>query len=88
MYYVGHFVHRFMVDRGVVGCNWIELPMGAWSIRPDYQRGNQPGRVSRCQIEVDVAWNEFIVHAPDDEWSTIAPFRILSFDIECAGRPG
>jgi DNA polymerase delta subunit 1 len=37
---------------------------------------------------VDVAWDKFISHAPEDEWSTVAPFRILSFDIECAGRKG
>ena len=27
-------------------------------------------------------------HAPDDHWQRIAPLRILSFDIECAGRKG
>ncbi len=43
---------------------------------------------SRCQIEVDVAWNKFVSHEPEGEWSDIAPFRILSFDIECAGRKG
>lgn len=30
----------------------------------------------------------FVSHAPDGEWSTVAPLRILSFDIECAGRKG
>ena len=30
----------------------------------------------------------FISHAPEGEWSRIAPLRILSFDIECAGRKG
>ena len=29
-----------------------------------------------------------ISHAPESTWSTIAPLRILSFDIECAGRKG
>lgn len=29
-----------------------------------------------------------ISHAPEGEWSDIAPLRILSFDIECAGRKG
>ena len=29
-----------------------------------------------------------ISHAPDGQWSRIAPLRILSFDIECAGRKG
>ena len=46
------------------------------------------GHMSRCQIELDVSWEDFISHAPEGEWSSIAPFRILSFDIECAGRKG
>lgn len=40
------------------------------------------------QIEVDVLWNEFTSHPPDGDWQKIAPMRILSFDIECAGRKG
>ncbi|KAL0841933.1 hypothetical protein ABMA28_014163 [Loxostege sticticalis] len=76
---------RFMVDTSVVGCSWIELPEGKWSLRSK----NTPIRPeSRCQIEVDVAWNAFIAHQPEGEWSKVAPFRILSFDIECAGRKG
>lgn len=27
-------------------------------------------------------------HAPEGDWLKIAPLRILSFDIECAGRKG
>lgn len=44
--------------------------------------------MTRCQIEVDVAWDKVISHAPEGEWADVAPFRILSFDIECAGRKG
>jgi DNA polymerase delta subunit 1 len=29
-----------------------------------------------------------VSHAPEGSWSKIAPLRILSFDIECAGRKG
>ena len=43
---------------------------------------------TRCQIEVDVSWEDFVSHAPEGEWAEVAPFRILSFDIECAGRKG
>lgn len=32
--------------------------------------------------------DDLISHAPDGEWSKLAPLRILSFDIECAGRKG
>lgn len=33
-------------------------------------------------------YDAFISHAPDGDWSKIAPLRVLSFDIECAGRKG
>ena len=29
-----------------------------------------------------------IAYQPEGEWSKMAPLRILSFDIECAGRKG
>lgn len=76
---------RFMVDTGVVGCSWIELPGGTYKQR---SRFSVPTIESRCQIEVDVAFDKFIAHEPEGEWAKVAPFRILSFDIECAGRKG
>ncbi|XP_034110049.1 DNA polymerase delta catalytic subunit [Drosophila albomicans] len=76
---------RFMVETQVVGCNWIELPPGAWRLRG---RNSKPAPESRCQLEVDVAYDQFISHEPEGEWSKVAPLRILSFDIECAGRRG
>uniref|UniRef100_A0A8D8ACP3 DNA polymerase n=1 Tax=Culex pipiens TaxID=7175 RepID=A0A8D8ACP3_CULPI len=76
---------RFMVDTNVVGCSWIEIPEGKWRIR---RKGKGLALETRCQIEIDVAYNEFIAHDPEGEWSKVAPFRILSFDIECAGRKG
>lgn len=33
-------------------------------------------------------FSDLISHAPEGEFSKMAPFRILSFDIECAGRKG
>ena len=76
---------RFMVETKVVGCSWIELPPGTWRKR---EKGKRPELVSRCQLEVDVAYDKFIAHEPEGEWAKMAPFRILSFDIECAGRKG
>jgi len=75
-----------MVDTSVVGCSWIELSPGSWKLRGQY--GHMLELTTRCQLEVDVAWDAFVTHAPEGEWSKIAPFRILSFDIECAGREG
>ena len=33
-------------------------------------------------------YDNIVSHAPEGTWSKIAPLRILSFDIECAGRKG
>jgi DNA polymerase delta subunit 1 len=76
------FEIRFMADTKVVGCNWIELPPGKHRVR-------QAGKTTtRSQIEVDISWDDFVSHAPEGEWADVAPFTILSFDIECAGRKG
>ncbi|XP_030767293.1 DNA polymerase delta catalytic subunit [Sitophilus oryzae] len=76
---------RFMVDTNILGCCWIELPPKTWYERTDFSAHS---KTSRCQIEVDVAWDNFISHAPEGEWGDVAQFRIHSFDIECAGRKG
>ncbi|RDB23547.1 DNA polymerase delta catalytic subunit [Hypsizygus marmoreus] len=73
---------RFMIDTKVVGMNWIEVPAGKYSIVSD------AGKRSHCQLEINVRYDNFISHAPEGAWSKIAPLRILSFDIECAGRKG
>jgi DNA polymerase delta subunit 1 len=72
------FALRFMIDRGVQGVSWIELPAKKWV-------HTQP-HISTCQLEVDCFVDDFIAHAPDGEWIKTPPLRILSFDIECAGR--
>ncbi|EJD34100.1 putative delta DNA polymerase [Auricularia subglabra TFB-10046 SS5] len=76
------YILRFMVDTHVVGMNWVTVPAGKYKLRTSQTRR------SSCQIELDVRWDEFISHTPEGEWSAMAPLRILSFDIECAGRKG
>ena len=73
---------RFMVDLNVYGVNWIELPKGSFTLR------NPVTKISKCQIEVDTDVTRLTSHAPNGVWSSIAPLRIFSFDIECAGRKG
>ncbi|PWA33263.1 hypothetical protein CCH79_00013575 [Gambusia affinis] len=86
------FEIRFMVDSDVVGCCWIELPTGKYRVREEKSStdtdSQTPGKVSFCQYEVDVGWTDFISHPAEGEWQKIAPLRVLSFDIECAGRKG
>ncbi|XP_049977235.1 DNA polymerase delta catalytic subunit [Alexandromys fortis] len=74
------FEIRFMVDADIVGCNWLELPAGKYVTRAK--------KATLCQLEVDVLWSDVISHPPEGQWQRIAPLRVLSFDIECAGRKG
>ncbi|KAB5556432.1 hypothetical protein DKX38_007341 [Salix brachista] len=74
------FALRFMIDCNVVGGNWIEVPAGK------YRKTSKS--LSNCQLEFDCLYSELISHAAEGEFSKMAPFRILSFDIECAGRKG
>lgn len=76
------FEIRFMADMNIIGCNWIEIPAGVYKIREKNEY------MSRCQLEVDLQCKDIISYPAEGEWIKIAPLRILSFDIECAGRKG
>lgn len=76
------FVLRFMIDTGMVGCSWVELPARAYALAP------QTARRSSMQLEAEIDWQQLMCHAPSGEWLRTAPLRIMSFDIECAGRKG
>ncbi|XP_068330245.1 DNA polymerase delta catalytic subunit [Pyrus communis] len=73
------FALRFMIDCNIVGGNWIEVPAGKY-------KTTKP--LSYCQLEFHCLYLDLISHTPEGEFSKMAPFRILSFDIECAGRKG
>lgn len=62
--------------------SWVEAPADK------YQLVTEDHRHSSCQIEAEVSYMDLISHEPKGEWSKMAPLRILSFDIECAGRKG
>ncbi|KAK7334608.1 hypothetical protein VNO80_26368 [Phaseolus coccineus] len=74
------FALRFMIDCNIVGGNWIETPAGKYK--------KIAKSLSYCQLEFDCLYSDLISHAPEGEYSKMAPFRLLSFDIECAGRKG
>ncbi|KJH52362.1 DNA polymerase [Dictyocaulus viviparus] len=73
---------KFMAKSGIVGCGWVEIPIGKGKII------NKSEQSSRCQIEVEVKLKDLLVHEPEGIWSDVAPIRTLSFDIECMGRRG
>ncbi|KAF9045725.1 hypothetical protein BDZ89DRAFT_1058684 [Hymenopellis radicata] len=73
---------RFMIDTKLVGMNWVTVLPSKYVLVSDADKR------SHCQIEIKMRWDAFESHAPEGNWSKIAPLRILSFDIECAGRKG
>lgn len=76
------FILRFMVDNNIGGGYWLELPKNTYSMRESNQK------TSTCQYECDVVFNSLISHEPQGEYSHIAPFRVLSYDIECYAEKG
>jgi DNA polymerase delta subunit 1 len=62
--------------------SWVEVVAKNYKLVPQHERQ------SNCQIEAEVTYRDLIAHKPEGEWAKMAPLRILSFDIECAGRKG
>jgi DNA polymerase delta subunit 1 len=62
--------------------SWIEAPAKTYQLIPQNQKQ------SNCQIEAEISYRDLVAHKPEGEWAKMAPLRILSFDIECAGRKG
>ncbi|KAK5092634.1 DNA-directed DNA polymerase delta [Lithohypha guttulata] len=76
------YVLRFMIDTSVTGMGWVEVPAGKYNVMQQYDRQ------SNCQIEAYCHYKDMVALGHDGEWAKMAPLRILSFDIECAGRKG
>ncbi|KAH8663934.1 DNA polymerase delta catalytic subunit [Xylariales sp. PMI_506] len=76
------YVLRFMVDTKMPGMSWVVCPAKSYKLIPERERH------SSCQIEAEIPYTHLISHEPKGDWLKMAPLRILSFDIECAGRKG
>lgn len=77
------FVLRTMIDSGINGGCWIKLPAGKYHVLPKEET------TSHCQFEIEISCDDLeVMPSNDKEWLKIAPFRILSFDIECENREG
>lgn len=76
------YLLRFMIDTDISGMSWVEAKAGKYHLLP-FER-----KQSNCQIEAVVDYHDLIAHPPNGEWAKMAPLRILSLDIECAGRKG
>jgi DNA polymerase delta subunit 1 len=79
--------------------NWIEIPAGKYSLVADDKKRSlcqleltvryvASHQSTQSHFNLISRYDSFISHPPEGIWSKIAPLRILSFDIECAGRKG
>lgn len=75
-----NFPLRYMIDNGIVGMSWITLKKNTYIIRKN--------KISTCQLELEISYRDVISHPPEGKFSTFAPLRILSIDIECAAQNG
>lgn len=73
---------RYMIDNNIVGMSWITLPKDKYTV---IENNN---KISTCQIELNTSYVNIIAHPPENEYSKIAPIRVLSFDIEAAADKG
>lgn len=74
------FPLRFLVDNDLGGCNWASITYGKYV--------PVGSKTSTSQIEICCSFEDVHNHEPTGEYLTIAPFRLLSIDIECQGRKG
>lgn len=77
-----NYLLRLMIDCKVTGMSWVTLPKGKYKL-VDSNLG-----LSTCQVECSIDYRDLVSHPSEGEWLKMAPLRILSFDIECAGRKG
>ena len=71
-------VLQFMVDVGLLGCQWCKIQKG-WEVIGENR--------SSCLYESEIQINELIIVSVD-ECPDLGALRVLSFDIEAAGRRG
>ncbi|KAF2723727.1 DNA polymerase delta catalytic subunit [Polychaeton citri CBS 116435] len=76
------YVLRFMVDTKIAGMSWVSVKAGKYHMIPPRDTH------SHCQIEAYAHYRDLVSLGFEGEWQKMAPLRVLSFDIECAGRKG
>lgn len=62
--------------------SWVEVKAGQYNLRDDRDK------ISHAQIELNCSCHALTAFPAEGDWGKIAPLRVLSFDLECAGRKG
>ena len=62
-----------MVDTGVVGCNWIELPA------TKFYQVKEDKKLSSCQYEVECGWRDIVSLSTEGEWGEFVSIVSVHF---------
>ena len=65
------FALRFMIDCGVSGGNWVQLPAGSYQLVPPAQA------ITHCQLEAHVHFASIISHAAEGVGACMWKVRVL-----------
>jgi DNA polymerase delta subunit 1 len=72
----------FITDYKLPGQTWFSLPAMTYEVITDPVQ-----RKTNYKVEIDTRYDTIQVHdSAQDQYSSIAPIRIISFDIECAAN--
>jgi DNA polymerase delta subunit 1 len=74
------FSLRCMTDKNITPTTWIQIKGGSYELTT-----RELYKTSLCDIEVDVSCNGIKSYEATGKYQKIAPFKILSYDIECKG---
>lgn len=73
---------RFLVDKGISGGGWVEVPGGRFQAR------GAECRAGTVQLEADAHWNAVLGHRAEGRWLGLAPLRLLALHVRTAGPEG
>ncbi|EAN34137.1 DNA polymerase family B family protein [Theileria parva strain Muguga] len=74
------YVLRFLLDNNVICGSWLMIPHNTYTLNDPK---NFSALLSNCNIEVNCGHSDIINLPLHNEYETIGPIKILSFDIEC-----
>ncbi|KAJ1606887.1 DNAQ-like 3'-5' exonuclease [Cryptosporidium canis] len=92
------FILRYLIDGDLSTGSWVSIPRHKSYIRLggpgvdhreiNFLKASPYPRISSCQIEVDLFYNDLEVLGSSGKWAALPPVRVLSFDIECITESG
>lgn len=88
LYEIILFQLRYMIDKDVSSMKWVKMPLESVC---GYGHGNLDQRTSHTTYEFEISEADIIsldFEQKSGKYSSIAPYRVLTYDMECAAQKG